>query len=191
MENAPDFGVGWRARIEKWLTEEGWTVHNPCTKETTIFKRRNVKGSTFYKLKTLKTLDVYQAIMRDIIDYDLDIIDRSDAILVLWDEYAKGGTIHELGYAREHNIPVIMMSKLPVSKISGWVLGCTTELFFKWSDVKEYLSGGKYHANRTTRRSKKRKRYSGNSPTSKVSGEGNVIRKTTKGRGKKNLRLVG
>lgn len=190
MENAPDYGVGWRSRIEKWLVANGWEVHNPCTKETDIFKRRGVKASTFSKLKTAKTLDAYISIVRDLIKFDLDTINNSDVVLCYWDEYVSGGTLHEIGHAYENKIPVIMMSKLPLKKISGWCLGCSQEIFFKWEDVKTYLSGGKY-ANRTTRRSKKRKGYSRKRNTRKVSRKKNVVRKSTKGRGKVNLRLVG
>jgi len=189
MENSPDFGVGWRQRAEKWLLEEGWNVHNPCTKETTIFKRRGVKGSTYHKLKTMKTLDAYQSIMQDLIDFDLKVIKYSDMVLVYWDEYARGGTIHEVGYAREHGIPVVIMSKGSLKTISGWVLGCADEVFFKWVDVKKYL-GGK-NVNRTIRESKKRKGHSSRRDSKPVQGKKNVVRRTTKSSRKDGLRLVG
>lgn len=190
MENAPNFGVAWRAKIEKWLISNGWHVHNPCTKETTIFKRRGVKGSTYHKLKTLKTLDVYQNIMRDLIDYDLSIIRQCDLILVYWDEYAKGGTIHELGYAREKGIPVVMMSRLPIKQVSGWVLGCTNDIFFRWKDIKKYIRGG-MNVDRSTGRGTKRKRHSRKSNLRSIQGEKNVVRDTPEGDSAKTVRLVG
>jgi nucleoside 2-deoxyribosyltransferase len=191
MENAPDYGVRWRTRVQKWLIKDGWEVHNPCTKETDIFVRRGVKASTFKKLKTRKTLDVYKSIMRDLIEFDLKTIEQCDAVLCYWDEYVSGGTFHELGHAYyTAKIPVIIMAKLPLKKVSGWSLGCMKEIFFSWKDVKTYLAGGK-NVNRVTGRSKKRKRYRSKSNTNKVSRTNNVVSKTVEGSSKINLRVVG
>lgn len=189
MENAPNFGVEWRERAEKWLTKAGWDVHNPCTKETTIFKRRGVKGSTYHKLKTKKTLDIYVSIMKDLIDFDKEVIRNVDMVLVYWDEYVYGGTIDEIGYARENSVPVILMSKLPLRRISGWVLGrADGNVFFTWKDIKEYL--GDFNANRNSRRSKKRKRHNSDGSTQKISRKENVIRETPQRGSKKDLRLI-
>lgn len=191
MERAPGYGIAWRSKIEKWLVKNGWIVHNPCTKETNIFDRRGVKASTFSKLKNLKTLDTYKSIGRDLIKFDLDIIDKCDVVLCYWDEYVSGGTLHEIGHAyHTAKIPVIIMSKLKLKKIFGWCISCSEEIFFNWSDVKKYISGGKY-ANRITGRGKKRKRHSSKRNTGKVPRKKNVVRIASKNRVKANIRLVG
>lgn len=140
MEKSPDNGVGWRLRIEKWLEENGWIVFNPCKRELNIFSSRGVTAESFSKLKTKKTLSTFQSIMSDLIDYDLDTIRNSDVVLVYWDEYVAGGTFHEMGYADQIGVPIVIMSKVPLKKMSGWYLTFARKIFWKWKDVKEFLT---------------------------------------------------
>jgi hypothetical protein len=50
-----------------------------------------------------------------------------------------GGTYGELTVAYYHNIPVYMVAAKPLSQISGWILGCATEFFESFEELKEFL----------------------------------------------------
>jgi len=64
-----------------------------------------------------------------------------DYIICLWDEYVLhgGGTHGELTMAFWHNIPVYMVTKIPVQKMSSWIIGCTNRIFDNFEELKVFL----------------------------------------------------
>ena len=85
----------------------------------------------------------FQGTVRKIIDYDLDWIERKcDYIVAFWDEYAGrgAGSQGELTLAYRRGIPVYLVSAVPVSQISGWILGCATEVFRDFDGLKRHLT---------------------------------------------------
>ncbi|HZE25358.1 MAG TPA: hypothetical protein VE054_15285, partial [Blattabacteriaceae bacterium] len=83
--------------------------------------------------------------IQKIIAYDLDLIEhRCDAIVCYWDQYAGrgAGTQGELTFAHRMGIPVYLICGVPVEHISGWLLGCATEIFtsfeqFNWQSFQQ------------------------------------------------------
>jgi hypothetical protein len=39
-------------------------------------------------------------------------------------------------------VPVYLVTGRPVEQISGWILGCATEIFGSFDDLEQYLSRG-------------------------------------------------
>jgi nucleoside 2-deoxyribosyltransferase len=91
----------------------------------------------------------FQQTMRKIIQYDLDWVeDRCDALVAYWDEHAgKGaGTQGELTAAYRRGVPVYLVTKLPVAEVSGWILGCASQVFSSFEELHEYLEKKRSHA---------------------------------------------
>jgi hypothetical protein len=59
----------------------------------------------------------------------------------LWDEYViqGGGTHGELTLAYQHKLPVYLVLGMPLEKVSSWIVGCTTEIFSNFEEMKQYL----------------------------------------------------
>ena len=75
-------------------------------------------------------------------DHDCrEIAERSDVVICYWDESAMrgAGTKGELTMARFFGKPVYMVTTLPHTEIPGWVLGCTTEFFPSFDQLKTFL----------------------------------------------------
>lgn len=140
MEHAPDLGAAWRKDISEFLiTELGHQVFNPCIEQIRVLTPEERR---FFRLWKNNNLSRFQTTIRKIIQKDLHtILNRADYIICLWDEFvlSGGGTQGELTMAHFHNIPVYMVSEIPASKISSWILGCTTELFANFENLKEFL----------------------------------------------------
>jgi len=140
MEHAPDLGAAWRKEISEFLVSElGHQVFNPCVEQSRVLTPD--EGRLF---RTWKSNDLarFRATVQKIIQKDINtILNKADYIICLWDEFVAngGGTQGELTMAHFHNIPVYMVSEIPSSKISSWILGCTTELFSDFESLKEFL----------------------------------------------------
>ncbi len=128
IEYAPDHGRGWRRQVAAFLKASGHDVYDPAEDE-----RKSLTEEEQQNLRAWKTADFprFQTAVRKIIDFDLDIVSRADCVVCYWDDNAArgGGTSAELTWARRRGIPVYMVTPLPVPSISGWVLGCCSEIF--------------------------------------------------------------
>ena len=136
IEYSPDLGKGWRAQIAPFLISLGHSVYDPAEdeiKNLTVFEAqefRSWKKSYFPR---------FQKTIRKIIAYDLDLIEhRCDAIVCYWDHHAGrgAGTQGELTFAHRLGMPVYLICRVPIQEVSGWLLGCATEVF---SDVESFL----------------------------------------------------
>lgn len=140
IEHAPDHGNAWRNEMAVFLKNEfGHESYNPLIEEPKILTPE--ESAQFRALKT-QNLPEFRQIVRKLIRNDLDsIIKEIDYIICLWDDYAEmgGGTYGELTVAYYHNIPVYMVAAKPLSQISGWILGCATEFFKDFEELKEFL----------------------------------------------------
>lgn len=139
IEYAPDHGRGWRKRIAPFLRDElGHEVYDPAQDE-----RKSLTLEEQQNLRRWKTADLprFQAAVRKIIDFDLDMVARANYVICHWDEYcAKGaGTAAELTHARRHRIPVYLVSSMPIELLSGWILGCSTQIFTDFEQLKNFL----------------------------------------------------
>jgi len=85
----------------------------------------------------------FQQTIRKIIAYDLDLIEHQcDALVCFWDQYAGrgAGTQGELTFAHRLGMPVYMICGMPVDQISGWLLGCATEVFSSFEEFNEFMN---------------------------------------------------
>jgi len=147
IEYAPDLGKKWRDEMSIFLDRElNHSFYNPLLEENKYLTKEEIE--TFRELKVTDT-NKYRIILRKLIDGDLrTLIDSIDYIICFWDNYTErgGGTYGELTVAYEHNIPVYMVTEKLKPEISGWILGCTTEIFHSFDKLKRFLKE-KYHLN--------------------------------------------
>ncbi|MFP4546961.1 MAG: hypothetical protein ACLFQM_02435 [Fidelibacterota bacterium] len=140
IEHAPDLGRKWRENLGRFLEEElAHDYYNPLKEETKYLTQEEME--TFRGLK-VTDINRYKIILRKLINGDLnELINGIDYIICYWDEYTEkgGGTYGEITVAFEHNIPVYMVTEKLNAEISGWVLGCTTEMFNNFNDLKKFL----------------------------------------------------
>jgi nucleoside 2-deoxyribosyltransferase len=84
----------------------------------------------------------FRRTVQKIIAYDLDLIEqRCDAIVCYWDSYAGrgAGTQGELTFAHRLGIPVYLICAVPIEEMSGWLLGCATEVFANLDEFREFM----------------------------------------------------
>ncbi len=140
IEYAPDNGCAWRKALTDFLHAElGHTVFNPCLEENHV-----LTPEEFREFRQWKETDLprFRQTVRKIIHTDLTtLLNRIDYIICLWDEYVLqgAGTHGELTLAFWHHIPVYMVSHIPIPQMSSWIIGCTTELFTNFEDLKRFL----------------------------------------------------
>ncbi len=129
IEYSPDLGKGWRAEITPALKSLGHEVYDPAEDEL-----KNLSEVEAQEFRSWKKDDLprFQETIRKIIAYDLDLIEKQcDAIVCYWDQYAGrgAGTQGELTFAHRIGVPVYLICGIPVEQMSGWLLGCATEVF--------------------------------------------------------------
>jgi nucleoside 2-deoxyribosyltransferase len=139
IEYSPDLGKGWRAGIKPALTAMGHEVYDPAEDEL-----KNLTETEAREFRAWKATDLrrFRQTVKKIIAYDLDLIEhRCDAIVCYWDQYAGrgAGTQGELTFAHRKGIPVYLICGVPVEQISGWLLGCATEVFASFREFQEFL----------------------------------------------------
>ena len=142
IEYSPDLGKGWRAQITPLLKKHGHEVYDPAKDEL-----KNLSETEMRDFRSWKTTDLerFQNTVRKIIAYDLDLIQhRCDAVICYWDEYAGrgAGTQGELTFAHRLGLPVYLVCGVPLKDISGWLLGCATEVFHSLGQFQDFVSAG-------------------------------------------------
>ena len=143
IEYSPDHGKAWRAEITPFLASLGHDVYDPALDE-----KKNLTDEEVADFRKWKSTDLprFQQTIRKIIRYDLDIIeDRSDCIIAYWNEYAGlgAGSQGELTVAHRRGIPVYLVAAVPVKQISGWILGCATQVFSNFDELRQFFSAQK------------------------------------------------
>jgi len=140
IEYAEDGGKLWRRKLAPYLREQlGHRVYDPAEDE-----KKNFTDEEAAHFREWKSSDVerFRRVVRKIIAFDLDIIENhADYVVCYWDASAKsGGTSAELTIAHRKGIPVYLVTTLPTPEISGWMLGCSDQLFSSIEDLKEFLT---------------------------------------------------
>jgi hypothetical protein len=140
IEYSPDHGKAWRAEITPFLQSLGHEVYDPALDEKKTLNDEEVRDFRKWKGTDLQR---FQGTVRKIIDYDLDWIERKcDYIVAYWDEHAGrgAGSQGELTVAYRRGVPVYLVSAVPVEQISGWILGCASEVFQNFEQLKRHLA---------------------------------------------------
>lgn len=141
IEAAPDDGKAWRAEMTNFLyTELNWDVFDPSQHEQDFLTEE--EKANFRKWKTTD-ITKFRPVIKKIIDRDLEqLLQKCDGIICLWDEHVLpgGGTHGELTLAYEHKMPVYLVLGMPMEKVASWIVGCTTEIFANFEELKLYLA---------------------------------------------------
>jgi hypothetical protein len=65
----------------------------------------------------------------------------ADYVICFWDSAAQsGGTPAELTAAHRKGFPVYLVTTVPVEQVSGWMLGCSDQVFTSVDSLKEFLA---------------------------------------------------
>jgi len=139
IEYSPDYGKSWRADITPFLRGLGHDVYDPALDE-----KKDLDDSEVHEFRKWKASELprFQQTVRKIIAWDLDWIeDRSDYVICFWDDAAAhgAGTQGELTYAHRLRIPVYLVLGMPLERVSGWILGCASEVFEDFGQLKQFL----------------------------------------------------
>ncbi|MGB2870173.1 MAG: hypothetical protein WBD36_17120 [Bacteroidota bacterium] len=141
MEYAKDEGVDWRNMIELWLKcELNHSAFNPNV-ESNKYLRRKLPGQNIRKLKFRDVLR-FSKILRGVVDLDsAEIARNSDYVICYWDESAQkgAGTKGEITIAKYFRKPVYLITTMKLEDIPGWVLGCATQFFPSFDELKKFL----------------------------------------------------
>ena len=138
IEFAPEYGKGWRRELKPWLEQTlGHRVYDPAEDE-----KKNLSDDEVAHFRAWKTADPerFRHVVRKIIDWDMDYIEKqADYVICFWDRHS-AGTTAELTAAYRRGIPVYLVTALPRSEISGWVLGCVDSVFTSFEELKQFLA---------------------------------------------------
>ncbi len=140
IEYSPDFGKSWRAQITPFLRGLGHEVYDPAADE-----RKNLTEEEVRDFRRWKTTDLprFQATVRKIIAWDLDWIEhRTDYVVCYFDQAAQrgAGTQGELTFAQRAGIPVYLVLGMSITEVSGWILGCATQVFQDFEQLRGFLA---------------------------------------------------
>jgi hypothetical protein len=140
IEYAPDHGKNWRASLTPFLESLGHSVYDPAADEKKDLT--NEEAAHFRRWKA-EDLERFRATVRKIIRWDLDRIEReADCLVVYWDRHALrgAGCQGEVTLAHRRGLPVYLVTELPVTEVSGWMLGCATEVFTSFEELRAYFA---------------------------------------------------
>jgi len=141
IEAAPDDGKAWRRDIAQFLdTEFSIEVFDPSQHEQDFLTEEEKDNFRKWKSTDIKR---FMPVIKKIIDRDLEqLLEKCDAVICLWDEYVipGGGTHGELTLAYEHKMPVYLILGMPLEKVASWIVGCTTEIFSNFEEMKQYFT---------------------------------------------------
>lgn len=141
IEAAPDAGVTWRHELTQYLKAElNWDVFDPSLNEQDFLSEEEKTHFRKWKSADIKR---FRPVIKKIIDRDLhQLLHHCDAVICLWDEHViqGGGTHGELTLAYEHDLPVYLVLGMPIDEVSSWIIGCTTEIFQSFEDLKREFS---------------------------------------------------
>jgi hypothetical protein len=143
IEHAPDFGKPWRTQLTPRLRALGHEVYDPAADEQKNLTEEEVRNFRQWKRSDLEQ---FRRTVRKIIAWDMDWIERrADGVICYWDEHcSKGaGTQAELTAAYRRGVPVYLVAAMPVEQISGWILGCATEIFADFEELERFLRSEK------------------------------------------------
>lgn len=141
MEYAKNEGIDWRNDISSWIHKNlGHNIFNPNI-ESEKYLAKSLSNKNFRSLKSIDIKTYSKIVKQFVIKDSKEIATRSDYVICYWDQSAQrgAGTKGELTIAQYFNKPVYMVTRIPKKRIPGWVLGCVTEFFSSFEQLKEFL----------------------------------------------------
>ena len=140
IEFADGGGRLWRRKLAPFLRDQlGHRVYDPAEDEK---KNLTDEEATHFREWKVKDLERFRRVVRKIIAFDLDLIEnKADYVICYWDGglAQSGGTPAELTVAHRKGIPVFLVTSEAVEEISGWMLGCSDQVFSSIEQLKEFL----------------------------------------------------
>lgn len=141
IEFADDGGRLWRRKLSPFLRDQlGHRVYDPAEDER---KNLTEEEASHFREWKLADLDRFRRVVRKIIAFDLDLIEnKADYLICYWASAVaqSGGTAAELTVAHRKGIPVYLVSPLPLDILSGWMLGCSDQVFASIEELKAFLT---------------------------------------------------
>jgi hypothetical protein len=140
MEHAHEEGAEWRSSLTKWLKEH----LNHSVVDPVMETQRLVQLHDAHDYRNWKSTDPerFKAFVRKCIANDLNhILNTSDYVICLWNSSVKsgGGTQGEITMAYHNKIPVYLVNRISDEEMSGWIMGCSTEIFSNFKGLKQKL----------------------------------------------------
>ena len=80
--------------------------------------------------------------MHQFVVQDIESVTKeANYIICLWnkDVFRGAGTHGEVTLAFEHGIPVYLISQVPKTDLSGWIIACSTKIFDNFEELKLFL----------------------------------------------------
>lgn len=141
IEYAEGGGRLWRLKLAPFLRDQlGHRVYDPAEDERKNLTEEEAAGFRIWKTTNM---DRFRRVIRKIISFDLDLIEhKADYLICYWDGAGVqgGGTPAEMTVAHRKGIPVYLVTPLSVDQISGWMLGCSDQVFSSIEDLKAFLT---------------------------------------------------
>ena len=140
MQFAKRSGSVWREDFGLWVDRElGHLVIDPVQESRHLLKR--LRGEHKRLFGASKTGGDWPEFFREIVRRDIDFVRSSDYVVCLWNDGARrgAGTQGELTIARDAAIPVYLVARNSLSKLPGWIQGCTTAHFNGFVSLKRFL----------------------------------------------------
>jgi hypothetical protein len=131
----------WRRKLTPFLRETlGHRVCGPAEDE-----RKNLAEEEVRNFRSWKGSDPerFRRVIRKIIAFDLDLIEnKADYVICYWEGGGaqSGGTSGELTVALRKGIPVYLVTPMPLEEVSGWMLGCSDQVFPSIEALKKFLA---------------------------------------------------
>ena len=140
IEFASEGGRLWRRKLTPFLRDQlGHRIYDPAEDE-----KKNLTDEEAAHFREWKStdLDRFRRVVRKIIQFDLDLIERqADYLICYWgdSDTQSGGTSAELTAAFRKGIPVYLVTEAPPEQVSGWMLACADQIFASIDALKKFL----------------------------------------------------
>ena len=133
MSGLKDQGAGWRKKLRNWLDKQGINSYDPCIEEMEEYNDYAITDPSNWE-------SLPQQLQETIIDKDLEEIKyRTDFIICYFTRYSTG-TVSELTFAHYHQIPILMVSDVP---LVGWPLTISrsklNKVFYNFNALKKFI----------------------------------------------------
>ncbi|MFQ6605717.1 MAG: hypothetical protein ACE5D8_09235 [Fidelibacterota bacterium] len=139
IEQAENDGADWRNELSIFLEERlGHEVIDPVKLSDHLIQSENAEGFRSWKKSDLQR---FKSFMRKIIKQDIMGVTTADYTICLWNRAVEkgGGTQGEITLSWIKQVPVYLVYEGDIEDLSSWIIGCTTEIFPDFADLKHFL----------------------------------------------------